>query len=105
VTHLKRFCAANQYRELNKMPREPKVDRIPDRGGDAEDLCADGAFTVKEAVHFSGLARTAIYQRIEDGSLPSLRLGRRRLIPKRALVRMLAEGLANAIGEKEVRWE
>jgi excisionase family DNA binding protein len=76
------------------MASKSKVVRLPEvGGGKGEDLCADGALTIKEAVRFSGLARTAIYERIEDGSLPSLRLGRRRLIPKRALVRLLAKGL------------
>ena len=80
------------------MRRSALCERERDQGRDAEDLCAEGALTVKEAVAFSGLARTAIYARIEDGSLPSLRLGRRRLIPKRALVRLLAKGLCGASG-------
>lgn len=71
------------------------------------ELLADGAMSVKEAAEFSGLSRTTLYRLMEQidettggPKLPYIKMGHggRRLIPKRALVKLMAEHLV--IGER-----
>ncbi len=45
--------------------------------------------TVKEVQKLLGLSRGLVYQAIETGEIPSVRVGRRILIPKAALIRLL----------------
>lgn len=59
----------------------------------AEELLADGVLTIHDAVALSRLSRAELYRRMERGALAYTVQGRRRLIPRRALVRMLAAGL------------
>ncbi len=58
-----------------------------------EDLLAEGCLGVPEAVEFSGLSRSMLYAEMEKGRLRYILRGRRRLIPKRELLRYLGEGL------------
>jgi excisionase family DNA binding protein len=46
--------------------------------------------SVEEAGRILGISRGAAYARAEDGSLPTIRLGKRLLVPKSALDKMLA---------------
>ena len=46
-------------------------------------------YTPQELCALLGLSRTAVYERLREGSLPSIRVGRRILIPRRALAEML----------------
>ena len=63
------------------------------RDSDPIELLGDGAITVTKAVQFSGLSRATLYAAMAEGDLAYLKRGRRRLIPRRALVAWLAEGL------------
>lgn len=58
--------------------------------------------TVDEAAAALGISRNLAYELVERGELPSVRLGRRLVVPKRALERLLevepAGGHARAIG-------
>jgi excisionase family DNA binding protein len=45
--------------------------------------------TVEEAAHVLGIGRSAAYQAVARGELPSLRIGRRLLVPRSALDRLL----------------
>ncbi len=45
--------------------------------------------TVKETQIILGLSRSLVYQAIETGEIPSVRIGKRILIPKAALYRLL----------------
>ena len=45
--------------------------------------------TVKEVQNLLGLSRGLVYQAIETGEIPSVRVGRRILIPKASLSRLL----------------
>lgn len=58
-----------------------------------EHLCADGLLTVAEATQFIGLGKSMLYQLMERGRLPYVRIGRARRIPKRALVQLAAGNL------------
>lgn len=46
--------------------------------------------TVEECARLCGISRNLAYQLAREGSLPTIRLGRRILVPKLALERMLA---------------
>jgi excisionase family DNA binding protein len=50
--------------------------------------CPD-VLTVEEAARVLRLGRNAAYQAVRRGDIPSLRLGRRLLIPKKAIEHML----------------
>lgn len=49
------------------------------------------AVGVAEAVRLTGISRTTLYEMISDGRLPSLRIGRRRLILSEDLERVLTD--------------
>jgi excisionase family DNA binding protein len=46
-------------------------------------------FTVEEARYRLGLSRGGCYEAIRRGEIPSIRIGKRILIPKSALLRLL----------------
>jgi excisionase family DNA binding protein len=46
-------------------------------------------FTVDEARQLLGLSRELAYAAVRSGEIPSIRIGRRLLIPRRALMAML----------------
>lgn len=48
-------------------------------------------YTVFEAAEILGLSIPSTYQGIENGEIPHIRIGRRILIPKSALDKMLLE--------------
>lgn len=50
--------------------------------------------TVDETAIELGISRNAAYEAVKRGEIPSIRIGRRLLIPKAAFDRMLAEGFA-----------
>jgi excisionase family DNA binding protein len=53
------------------------------------------AFTVEEAGTILGLSRASAFAAVSRGDIPSIRVGKRLIIPRRALERML-EGAAHA---------
>jgi excisionase family DNA binding protein len=61
-----------------------------------EQLVGEGAVDVPEACRFTGLGRTFLYQLMDSGKLRYAKVGRRRLIPRAELVRLLANGLVGA---------
>lgn len=57
------------------------------------DVVADGMLTVEEAAGFSKLSRAELYRRMSAGDLKYVKFGKRRLIPRRALVELLSRCL------------
>jgi len=55
-------------------------------------------YTVMEAAALLGLSRNSTYERINRGEIPSIRLGKRLLVPKAALERMLGGAGARISG-------
>ena len=47
------------------------------------------AFSVKETAQLLGIARSTAWAAVWRGQVPTIRIGRRRLVPKVALERML----------------
>lgn len=62
----------------------------------------DGAvLTVEEARSRLRISRGLIYEAIRRGEVPSIRIGRRILVPRAALERLLEQGRSDALGENE----
>ena len=61
------------------------------------ELVADGLLTIREAAGFLHLSRSTVYQFMDRGELPFVKLGRSRRIPKRALVELAARGLQGGV--------
>jgi hypothetical protein len=57
------------------------------------EMVADGCLSVRQAVEFSGIKRTRLFELISSGRLVTFLEGRNRVIPKRELQRYLAERL------------
>ena len=53
--------------------------------------------TVDETARALGLSRNSCYQAVETGALPSLRIGKRILIPRFALERLLAGAISKEL--------
>jgi excisionase family DNA binding protein len=47
-------------------------------------------YTIEEAAHLLGVGRNQCYEAARSGSIPTLKIGKRILVPKAALDRMLA---------------
>lgn len=56
------------------------------------ELFADGSMTLAQAVKWTGVSKRELYRWMAEG-LPFSKCGKRRLIPKRALMERLAAGL------------
>ena len=46
-------------------------------------------YSIKETAQVLGLSRNSVYQGCQRGEIPSIRVGKRILIPKAALLRIL----------------
>ena len=57
------------------------------------ELLEEGAMQIKDAVAWSGISRSRLYEAMAQGDLPFVRVGERRLIPKRGLKTYLASRL------------
>lgn len=73
--------------ELNAPDASAEAARV------AEELLAQGALSIGDAAKFSALSRSELYQLMTSGALVFVKHGKRRLIPKKALIKLLAEGL------------
>lgn len=61
----------------------------------AQDLLADGAMTITEAMEWSGIGKTRLYDMIKEGRLAYVQMGGRKLIPRKGLRELLEKGLVN----------
>jgi excisionase family DNA binding protein len=59
----------------------------------SEGVIEQGAMDITDACEFVGVGRSFLYTLMESGSLRFIKLGRRRLIPRLELQRLLADGL------------
>ena len=56
----------------------------------ATELVSQGRLSVAESVKFTGLSRAELYVRMSRGEVKYCKEGKRRLIPKLALIKMMA---------------
>jgi excisionase family DNA binding protein len=61
--------------------------------GANEQMVEEGTVDVLEACKFTGLGRTFLYGLMDAGRLKYVKLGKRRLIPRAELRRLLAESV------------
>lgn len=61
-----------------------------------EELCADGFLTIEEAAEFCGVGTRLIYKLMDQG-LPWVKVGRHRKIPKRGLIRFVAQDMKGTV--------
>ena len=54
--------------------------------------------TVPEVAKLLGISRNYCYELVRRGIIPSIRLGKRILIPRAALEKMLEEGVTQCLG-------
>ena len=59
----------------------------------AADLAAEGALSVREAARLLGVSERATYRLVWDGDLRHARVGRRVVIPRRAVTDYLASAI------------
>jgi excisionase family DNA binding protein len=59
------------------------------------ELVADGLQRVTEAASFLGISRSHVYQLMDSGVLPYVKLGRSRRVPRRAVLQLAASRLVN----------
>jgi excisionase family DNA binding protein len=57
-------------------------------------------FTVVEAARLLGISRGLAYELVRRREIPVIRMGRRLLIPKAALLKMLQETKANSLDQQ-----
>ena len=59
----------------------------------AERLVQEGMVTLQEACEFLGISRSRLYGMLAAGDLPSVKLGRCRRVPRRALIACAARAV------------
>ena len=57
--------------------------------------------SVPEAAKMLGISRGSAYNAVAEGSVPSLKIGKRIVVPLAALQRLLSEGQTKHIGKSE----
>ena len=76
--------------EVRKGKGQDRAGKSLDHGGLETRLC----ITVPEAAAMLGVSRNFGYELVKQGQLPVIRFGKRLLIPKAALERMLERGVS-----------
>lgn len=75
---------------------------------DPRELVADGLVDVKAAAAFLGIRRAKLYTLLAAGELPSVKIGKSRRIPRRALIEFaaarLVHGTSGAWEQEAVRY-
>jgi len=51
-------------------------------------------FTVEETAKLLGIGRQLAYEKVKTGEIPVIKIGRRLLVPRRALEKLLEQGQA-----------
>ncbi len=72
--------------------------RSPRDTTDRSELMTQGLMRVPEVARFLALSRAKIYELMNRGELPWVKLGRARRIPRAAVVRLAAERLCGGHG-------
>jgi excisionase family DNA binding protein len=68
-------------------------ERRMDGNIDREKVVADGTVDIAEACRLTGLGRTFLYSLMDRGELAYCKMGKRRLVPRAEINRVLAESL------------
>jgi hypothetical protein len=80
---------------MNRRPGRPGATFEPvDPPPSAEDLCADGSMSLKEAARFLSVSLGCVEGLVRRKEVLSFKIGRRRVVPRRGLVLFQAKLLA-----------
>ncbi len=60
------------------------------------ELVSEGNLTVPEAARLIRLSRSQLYALMSKGELPFIKIGKRRLVPRRALLDLMERNLVGA---------
>ena len=60
-------------------------------------------YTIEEAAEILGIGRSSAYQAVRSGEIPTVRVGRRLLVPRAALERMLQ--FPPDKGARNLKWD
>jgi excisionase family DNA binding protein len=63
------------------------------QNGEARTIVADGLMTVTEAAEYLSISRSKLYQMMDSGELPYVKLGRCRRIQRRDLIDLVSRQL------------
>jgi excisionase family DNA binding protein len=74
---------------VSALPSEADNNHAHGIGAGPNHGAARLTFTVEEAAHALGVSRAHAYELAARGAIPTLRLGRRILVPREALLRMM----------------
>ena len=84
-------------RPSNRPKSKPAPHRIQHRHGSRDSDAAPGpdplAFCVEDAARLIGVSRATLYLLISAGDLRTIKIRKRRLVPREALVELLAVGV------------
>jgi excisionase family DNA binding protein len=86
-------------------PAPRRAYRVQDRGGEKNDAAPDPdslAFSVKNAARLIGVSRAILYLLIATGELRTVKIRNRRLVPRQALLELLAVGAKAQSKENKV---
>jgi len=87
---------ATQMAQPKSAPQ--RTHRVQDRHGgwhdDADPDSSPLAFCVEEAARMIGVSRATLYVLISTGDLRTIKIRKRRLVPREALLDLLATGVA-----------
>ena len=73
---------------------EPTTKSRRQRRGPAADALT---ISVDRAAELLGISRALAYEHVKQGRIPSLRFGRKVVVPREALLRMVAQETAKAL--------
>src|SRR5262249_3439960 len=94
ITLYKVFITGIPYRTLRNQNVQVSTGGFSVTSDNERDgLVEGGLWTVPEALEFCRLSRSDLYARMERGELAYVKIGRRRLIPRRALVELAQRNL------------
>ena len=71
------------------------------RDASGREQCEPLVLSVAEAARVLGLSRGTAYQLVKEGVVPSVRFGRRLLVPRRALLALLEKESGTPMRERD----
>ncbi len=69
------------------------MDKANPTQSESTELARDGAVTINDAVAWSGIGRSTLYNLIGDGQVKTAKIGKRRLVLRASLREFLAKSI------------
>lgn len=78
---------------MDSLLPERRSSGVPDHRTESIKIVADGMVSVQDAVSFLGIKKSTLYKLMTDKELSYAKIGKRRLIPRIALIEFAARNL------------